>query len=157
VDIDLLCHVARRFPRASLVLLGKVTMDVERLRSLPNVHFLGRKPYAALPGYARAFDVALIPFPVSEVTLNANPLKAREYLAAGLPVVSTPIPEVEVLGECLIGKTPDEFAAHIARALAAPGPSLARSETMRRHSWRARLDEIEEHLAHFLGGGDPDI
>ena len=97
VDIDLLAHVADSFPDGSLVMLGKVTMDVSELEKRPNVHLLGRKPYADLPGYCKAFDVALIPFPVSEVTLNANPLKAREYLAAGLPVVSTAIPEVEVL------------------------------------------------------------
>ena len=64
-----------------------------RLRALPNVHFLGRKPYAALPGYCKAFDVALLPFIKNELTENANPLKLREYLAAGLPVVSTDIPE----------------------------------------------------------------
>lgn len=55
-----------------------------------------------LPGYSKGFDVAILPFPISEVTLHANPLKVREYLAAGLPVVSTPIPEVEVLGLCRI-------------------------------------------------------
>ena len=109
VDTALLAHVADRFPNGSLVLLGKVTMDVSELEQRPNVHLLGRKPYADLPAYCKAFDVAVIPFPISEVTLNANPLKAREYLAAGLPVVSTAIPEVEVLGQCLIGKDPDDF------------------------------------------------
>ena len=77
VDVDLLVHVALRFPDASLVMLGKATMDVSRLEGLPNVHLLGRKPYAELPAYCKGFDVALIPFPISEVTLNANPLKAR--------------------------------------------------------------------------------
>ena len=55
---------------------------------------LGRKAYADLPRYAKAFDVALMPFRVNELTLAANPLKVREYLAAGLPVVSTAIPDV---------------------------------------------------------------
>jgi glycosyltransferase involved in cell wall biosynthesis len=142
VDLNLLVHVAQRFPRASLVMLGKVAMDLSVLTKLPNVHLLGRKPYEALPAYCKAFDVALIPFPISEVTLNANPLKAREYLAAGLPVVSTPIPEVEVLGQCLIGSTPEEFAAKIEQALSASGPARERSETMRQHSWQSRLDEI---------------
>jgi glycosyltransferase involved in cell wall biosynthesis len=147
VDIPLLEHVARRFAHGSLVMLGKVTADVSALARLPNVHLLGRKPYASLPGYCKGFDVALIPFPVSEVTLNANPLKAREYLAAGLPVVSTPIPEVEVLGQCRIGGTPEQFAAEIEAALRNPGPSAARSDTMREHSWQARLDEVVGHLA----------
>jgi glycosyltransferase involved in cell wall biosynthesis len=150
VDVELLAHVARRFPHASLVLVGKVTRDVSALERLPNVHLLGRKPYATLPSYCKGFDAALIPFPVSEVTLNANPLKAREYLAAGLPVVSTPIPEVEVLGQCHIGATPEEFCRQIEIALAAPGPRADRSETMRDHTWGARLEEIERHLATLM-------
>jgi glycosyltransferase involved in cell wall biosynthesis len=128
-------------------MLGKITMDVSRLERLPNVHLLGRKPYADLPAYCKAFDLGLIPFPVSEVTLNANPLKAREYLAAGLPVVSTPIPEVDVLGQCLIGADPQAFVREIRAALVEPGPQVQRSETMQYESWSARLDEIREHLA----------
>jgi glycosyltransferase involved in cell wall biosynthesis len=153
IDVDLLAHVAQRFPHASLVLLGKVTMGVSALERFPNVHFLGRKPYATLPSYCKGFDVALIPFPVSAVTLNANPLKAREYLAAGLPVVSTPIPEVAVLGQCLIGSTASEFADLIEGALAVPGPAIERSESMRRQSWQARLHEIDQHLTTLLDSG----
>jgi hypothetical protein len=107
-----------------------------------------------LPAYSKGFDVAVIPFPVSEVTLNANPLKAREYLAAGLPVVSTPIPEVEVLGVCGIGRTPAEFVRRIEEALTDPGPSAARSELMRTEGWAARLDEVRGHFARLASGGE---
>jgi glycosyltransferase involved in cell wall biosynthesis len=152
VDIPLLVHVARSFPTASLVMLGKVTMDVSALTREPNIHLLGRKPYADLPAYSKGFDVALIPFPVNEVTLNANPLKAREYLASGLPVISTAIPEVEVLGSCLIGHTPDEFVSRIREALVNPGPNRARSRLMQSESWAARVEEIREHMADLATG-----
>ena len=101
IDIDLMAHVARHFSSGSMVLLGKVTTDLSpALRHHPsNVHVLGRKPFADLPSYCKGFDVAINPFPLNEVTLNSNPLKVREYLAAGLPVVSTRIPEVEVIPE----------------------------------------------------------
>jgi glycosyltransferase involved in cell wall biosynthesis len=150
VDLELMAAVARRFPAASLVVLGKVTTDVSALQSLPNVHFLGRKPYVELPGYCKAFDVALIPFVISELTLNANPLKAREYLAAGLPVVSTDLPEVDVLGQCRIGRDHEEFLHEIEVALREPGPSRERSEAVRNESWEARLTEIDQLLANFL-------
>jgi glycosyltransferase involved in cell wall biosynthesis len=147
VDVDLLAHVARRFSGGSLVLLGKVAMDLSALTGLLNVHVLGRKPYESLPSYCKGFDVALVPFPISEVTLNANPLKAREYLAAGLPVVSTPVPEVEILGLCRIAGDAETFCREIEGALRDPGPRADRSDAIARESWGARLGEICRHLA----------
>ncbi len=152
VDIPLLVQLARSFPGGSLVLLGKATMDVSPLQAEPNVYLLGRKPYESLPSYCKGFDVAVIPFPVTEVTLNANPLKAREYLAAGLPVVSTPIPEVEFLGQVHIGRTVEEFVAGVRLALREPGPSLTRSQSMATESWAARMEEVHQHLCHVTGG-----
>lgn len=147
IDIDLMVKVAQHFSGGSMVLLGKVTTDMSRLTALPNVHLLGRKPFDALPAYSKGFDVAINPFPISEVTLNANPLKVREYLAAGLPVVSTKIPEVEVLGLCRIGATPEQFIHEIEEALKDPGPTAARSETMRNESWEGRVEELRRHVA----------
>jgi glycosyltransferase involved in cell wall biosynthesis len=147
IDVDLLEHVARHFAGGSLVLLGKVTTDMSRLTSLPNVHLLGRKPFADLPAYSKGFDVAILPFPISEVTLNANPLKVREYLAAGLPVVSTKIPEVEVLGLARIAETKEDFARAIEEALGDPGPRALRSDAMKKESWEGRVEEVRQHVA----------
>jgi len=146
VDIDLMASVAERFSTGSLVALGKATTDVSSLERLPNVHLLGRKPYGALPAYCKGFDVALMPFRVNELTLNANPLKAREYLAAGLQVVSTAIPEVEAIGRCRIGRDRERFLLEVEQALLDPGPSAERSEAMRGESWEARLDQICEYV-----------
>jgi glycosyltransferase involved in cell wall biosynthesis len=149
VDLDLIAAAARRWPHGSVVLLGKVTTDVSALQSLPNVKLLGRKPYTDLPGYSKGFDVALNPFRINRLTLNTNPLKVREYLAAGLPVVSTAIPEVEILGLCRIASNAAEFLAEIEAALADPGPSAARSESMREESWQAKVNTIASHLREF--------
>lgn len=150
VDLEPLVHLAGCFPDASLVLIGKSTMDLSPLQAFPNVHILGRKPYADLPSYCRGFDAALIPFPISELTLNSNPLKAREYLAAGLPVVSTPIPEVARLPHCRIAEGPEAFALAVRAALSDPTPRAERSEAMRSESWQSRLVEIRRHLAEAL-------
>jgi glycosyltransferase involved in cell wall biosynthesis len=147
VDVELMAEVAKHFAHGSLVVLGKVTTDVSALERLPNAHLLGRKPYESLPAYCKGFDVALMPFRVNELTLNANPLKVREYLAAGLPVVSSPIPEVEVLGLCRIADGPAETIREVEAALRDPGPSRERSEAVRGEGWEARLDEIRSHLA----------
>lgn len=147
VDLDLIAAVAKKFSSGSVVMLGKATTDTSVLEQIPNVHLLGRQSYESLPGYCKGFDVALMPFRINELTLNANPLKVREYLAAGLPVVSTAIPEVEVLGLCRIGRDRDSFIHEVELALQDPGPSAARSDSMSDESWEARLDELRRCLA----------
>jgi glycosyltransferase involved in cell wall biosynthesis len=149
VDLELMAEVAKRYPNGSMVLVGKATTDTSVLEQLPNVHLLGRKPYASLPAYCKGFDVALMPFRINELTLNANPLKVREYIAAGLPVVSTAIPEVEVLGLCRIGRDHPSFIQEVELALQDPGPSVARSESIRSESWGARVDELRASLARL--------
>jgi glycosyltransferase involved in cell wall biosynthesis len=150
VDVELMAEVAKRYPHGSLVVLGKATTDTSVLKSLPNVHLLGRKPYADLPAYCKGFDVALNPFRINELTLNANPLKVREYLAAGLQVVATNIPEVALLGTCRVADTRDEFLRHVDDALRTPGPRPEISEAVRSEGWGARLGEIDRHLAAAL-------
>ena len=152
VDLELIAAVAARFTSGSVVMLGKATTDTSALAKIPNVHLLGQKAYASLPGYCKGFDVALMPFRINELTLNANPLKVREYLAAGLPVVSTAIPEVEVLGLCRIGHDRESFIREVELALQDPGPSVARSESMCGESWEARVDELRKCLAELCVG-----
>jgi glycosyltransferase involved in cell wall biosynthesis len=147
IDIDLMVHVAQHFATGSMVLLGKVTADLSRLVALPNVHLLGRKPFETLPRYCKGFDVAINPFPINEVTLNSNPLKVREYLAAGLPVVSTRIPEVEVISQVRVADTKEAFVEAIAEALGDAGPSKARSDSMRAETWEAKADEVRRAVA----------
>jgi len=151
VDLQLIRHVADSFSGGSVVLLGTSTTDMSPLSGARNVHFLGRKPYADLPRYAKAFDVALMPFKVNELTLASNPLKVREYLAAGLPVVSTAIPEVERLNVCRIGKDFDSVVREISAAISAgPGPSEVRAAQVRSEGWEARVLEMQEIVASAL-------
>ena len=157
VDVGLLAAVADRFSGGSLVLLGKTTTDVSALECRPNVHMPGRVPYGELPAYCKGFDVALLPFRINELTLSASPLKFREYLAAGLPVVSTPVPEVEALGLARVAADPDSFVREIEAALADPGPSVERSESVRDSGWAARLDEIRGHLAALRAAPAPPL
>ncbi|MFL5369514.1 MAG: asparagine synthase (glutamine-hydrolyzing), partial [Myxococcales bacterium] len=151
VDLRLIRHVADSFSGGSVVLLGTSTTDMSPLAGARNIHFLGRKPYADLPRYAKSFDVALMPFKVNELTLASNPLKVREYLAAGLPVVSTAIPEVERLSVCRIGSDFDSVVREISAAISAgPGPSEVRAAQVRSEGWEARVEEMQEIVASAL-------
>lgn len=153
VDQAAIAACARAYPQGSVVILGKVAPDtsVEKLKALPNVHFLGRRPYDALPAYCKGFDVALMPFTVNELTLNSNPLKVREYLAAGLPVVSSDIPEVRKVGLCKLAKSSADYPAKVQECLdEGAGPNRERAERIFKESWDARVDEIRGHVGQVL-------
>jgi glycosyltransferase involved in cell wall biosynthesis len=150
VDIDMFRTIAMARPDWSVVLIGKAATETASLRGISNLHILGQKPYTALPGYCRAFDVGIIPFRVNELTVRANPLKLREYLAAGLPVVSTPLPEVARYdGLVRLASTADDFRHGIEAALADRSEVARRRrvDAMRAEGWMARVEEISTLIA----------
>ena len=129
------------------------------IRGLPNVHLLGQKPHGELPAYCKGFDVGLIPYKIDERMTFVNPLKLREYLSAGLPVVSTPVPEVAALRRRSRAsrRRRRAFDAAIAQALgeASPAARARRSRAMTNETWSARVaqvvhtvDEIFERKHH---------
>ncbi len=150
LDLDLVRRVADAYPRASVVLLGKVVTSTAALDGARNVHLLGRKPYADLPAYCRGFQVALTPFKRNALALAANPLKAREYVAAGLPNVCTDLPELRAIPGCTVLADVDAFVGEVGRALSAGGPNRARSALVRGESWEAKAVEIQAHIAAAL-------
>jgi hypothetical protein len=151
------------------VLIGDSTIDLASYRALANMHFLGRKSYAELPAYCKEFDVGLIPFKINELTKAVNPIKLREYLAAGLPVVSTRLPEASLCGPWVrAAEGADDFVRAVQAELPgavggepAPGEGVsveacspvtrvtaaARSAAVSSETWPAKLDGISQHLS----------
>ncbi len=151
VDFELLAHVARARPAWQIVLLGQELCDTSAIKGLPNVHLLGQKPHDELPAYCKGFDVGMIPYRIDERMKFVNPLKLREYLSAGLPVVSTPVPEVRRYSQLAeIAATPDEFIAACERALASGNQRAARSAAMTTETWAARVATVEATLAKIV-------
>jgi glycosyltransferase involved in cell wall biosynthesis len=146
VDFELIKKIAAHFDKGSVVLIGKIAVDAEQkvkiLDGIPNVHFLGRKPYAKLPAFCKGFDVALNPFAINDLTLAANPLKVREYLAAGLETVSTDIPEVRILEHCRVGATHEDFIFQIEEAFKSKVTRARISDSIKAESWDAKIEEL---------------
>jgi glycosyltransferase involved in cell wall biosynthesis len=154
VDVDLLSTIARRRPEWHFVMIGDSTVDLSAHRALPNMHFLGPKPYVQLPAYCKGFDVGLIPFKLNELTLAVNPIKLREYLAAGLPVVSTPLPEVSLYEKYVhLAAGEDAFEQAVAKALDSQLDEQlrdARVNAMSRETWPEKVADICAALAGDL-------
>jgi hypothetical protein len=113
--------------------------------ALPNVRLLPAVPYADLPSVMGHWRAAWAPFRMNELTAAVNPLKIREYLAAGLPTFCTPLPEVEAIRGVRLGRTAQEVAAWLAAdaALDTPARRLARRLDVAPDSWSARAAELE--------------
>jgi UDP-galactopyranose mutase len=156
-DLDLLRAIAVARPEYSFVMVGPVVkIDEASLPQLPNLHYLGRKEYADLPSYLAHWDVAMMPFAMNEATRYISPTKTPEFLAAGLPVVSTPVRDVVQpygsAGFAAIAGTASEFADCIDAALAADHASIlpAIDQFLATNSWDstwARMARLESELS----------
>ncbi|HVA49102.1 MAG TPA: glycosyltransferase [Pirellulales bacterium] len=156
LDFDLLAELARRRPDWSFVFAGpQASRDFGRLQRLANVHHLGVIPYDALPEQAAWFDVGLVPFRLNALTRYVHPIKALEYLALGLPIVSSALPDLAELANVVrFAATADEWLAAIAEALTAEARST-QAVTVRRqaaaaHDWDSRAAIIVGRLMERL-------
>ena len=144
MDLRLLEDVARLRPAWTFVIVGPVVkIDPDTLPQLPNIHYLGPKTYSELPRYAAGWDVALMPFAMNESTRFISPTKTPEYLAAGLPVVSTPIVDVvrhyAHLEAVHIASGADEFVDACEQCLAL--------KSDKSEQWRHEVDAVLANLS----------
>lgn len=156
LDLGLIECLARSRPSWSFVFIGKQAINVSAFSVLPNVHFLGKRPFQELPQYGQTFDAAIIPFRIDDLTVSVSPIKLKEYLAMGKPVVSTPLPSIvdDAVTRDFVGVAGDgeEFLKLLERAIHDDSPELvfAREESMRGDTWEARVVEIGSVIQGWL-------
>ena len=157
VDYAQVRALAAARPEASIVMVGPWQTDIAAEQWPANVHFVGAKPYAELPAWVQQFDVALVPYVHSAYTRHVDPLKLLEYLAAGVPAVSSGIPEVlKFSGVVEIGDGLEGFIAAVARAEVRSGAAEreARQAVARANTWEVRavaFVEFADRLATASG------
>ena len=161
-DIELLGKLAEMRPNLSFVMIGPVVkISEEDLPRRENIYYLGGKDYKELPDYIAGWDVAMMPFAMNESTRFISPTKTPEYLAAGRPVVSTPIKDVVTPygeeGLVFIADSADAFAAAIDDALALDRDDLRRraSEFLEDMSWDKTYTAMAEIIDELVSKNAP--
>ncbi len=148
IDLPLIEGLARARPKWSFVMVGPVKTSVRTLRRLPNVTLIGERPHEEIPAFLAGFDVAIIPYRVTPAMAAASPVKLREYLEAGLPVISVDVPEVHSFAPRVqVASGIEGFLREIEGALARRRP---RRRIPKGESWDERASEMIARMDQAL-------
>jgi glycosyltransferase involved in cell wall biosynthesis len=157
MDMELVAALAEPRPAWQLLVIGPVVkVDPAAVPRMPNIHWLGPRPYAELPRYLAGWDLGFMPFAPNESTRFISPTKTPEFLAAGLPLVSTPVADVVRdygdAGLVEIAAGPEAFARRVEALLARPREAWLRRVDRRlaTQSWDATWGEMETLVRHAL-------
>jgi UDP-galactopyranose mutase len=158
LDLEIVDRLAQAHPDWQIVLVGPVVkIDPQALPQRPNIHYFGQRSYDELPRYLAGWDVCLLPFARNDATRFISPTKTLEYIAAELPIVSTPITDVaQPYGDIVyLGGTPDEFLAACEAALASSSEERAlRATDMRKvlagTSWHVTVNAMDRLLGQAM-------
>ena len=152
-DVDSVAQMARDHPGWKFVLVGRMEdQRILKLNEYANVVFVGEVPHSDIAEHLADWDVAMIPFLVNDLTVATNPIKLYEYFSAGLPVVSSRLPEVELYPDLVyIADTPQEFSAMLARAVQEDTSLRTRRVSVsRRETWSARAELLLELITPLV-------
>lgn len=152
MDYEAIRALSTAFPGGTVLLVGPVTkVDPAELPQAPNIRYTGQRAYGQLPGYLKAFDVALVPFADNEATRYLSPTKTLEYFAGLKPVVSSPVKDVvENYADIVrLARTPDEYVAAVRAALTEDNAERARRglEKANEKTWDAIVAEMTALVA----------
>lgn len=149
-DSDVTEYIADQKPQWSIVLIGHASgYYTKKLKAYKNIHFLGEKPYTKLPKYLYWFDVCIIPFKITDLTLSTNPVKFYEFISSGKPVVSSKLPELLPYANLLyLSESKEEFLKNIELALKESNEDLKkkRIEIAKSNDWDYRFKDIYRYI-----------
>jgi len=155
VDLDCLHELASQMPQLQLLMIGPVKTNVDRLTAMPNVHFLGPKPYTDLPAYLQAMDALLIPYILDDETTSKGPLKIRECLATGKPTVARTIPDLRQFADVVyLYDDRSGFIEATKTALTTQDPNLTRRmhQRIRSETWQNRVHHVLGRIDELTNG-----
>jgi glycosyltransferase involved in cell wall biosynthesis len=157
IDVELVAAAAKIATDLEFVFVGPIMTDVGALRELPNVHFIAPVPHAEVMRYMARFDAGILPYVLNVYTAHILPAKLKEYLAAGLPVVATRLPEICRFAEehedvVTFAGDAETFAAALRSVIGQSGPAHVerRAEVARRYDWTTQIDSMRSSMEKAL-------
>lgn len=146
-DIKAVRALADAFPHHTIVLVGGDAVGAkEALRSYKNVRLTGEVAYAEVARYVATFDVGLLPFTTRPLTHGTNPVKVYEYLAAGVPVAASPLPEMEAFGNSVTIVRDGDWINAVRGLLETPPNVAALQAFAANHTWEHRTEELLDFI-----------
>ena len=150
-DQDLICEAANRLPGWDFVIIGPTSVGFSRLVDHGNIHMLGPRAHNELPGYIQHWSVAMLPFRQTPQIHACNPLKLREYLASGTPVVTTYFPALHGYEDLVsIGTSTEGFIRAIEDSRNLEGRHEIGQRRVANETWSQRANKINELLETLL-------
>ncbi|MEA2326118.1 MAG: hypothetical protein QOE68_1077, partial [Thermoanaerobaculia bacterium] len=157
IDVAMMTEVARLAPELNFVFIGPVAADVTRLAAYANVRFLGPVSHDDIVTYTASFDVGILPYVLTDYTADVMPVKLKEYLAAGVPVVATHLPEIcrfadQHPGTISFAGTPETFADALRLAIAQDTATAVerRIEIARHYDWNVQMSRMSAWMENAL-------
>ncbi len=155
IDQELLIEIADKLPDWELMLVGPTLVDASELLNRPNVRVLAAQPHSALPAFVQHWDAAILPFKDTAQIRACNPLKLREYLASGTPILSTPFPALEDYNEHVYSIQSSVHAVDVLTGLQKTETKvrrIARQQSVQDESWEQRAVQIRAQLSRLVVG-----
>jgi glycosyltransferase involved in cell wall biosynthesis len=157
IDVALLTEVAGLAPDLSFVFVGPVTADVRHLAARANVRFLGAVPHADVVKYTASFDAGILPYVLTDYTADVMPMKLKEFIAAGLPIVSTHLPEIcrfadQNPGVISFARDAAMFAGALRAAVASDSPASVerRMAIAQQYDWTVQISQMSAWMENAL-------
>ena len=155
IDLELIKYIALKRPEWNFVFIGRIDFPENPCHNMINVHFLGKKTYNDLPLYGARFSIGIMPYkPNHRMNINCNPLKLREYLSIGIPIVSAQLPQVELFNDVVsIANTPEEYISSIEKLLMEKDLikyKKLRQDRVKGATWDARFSKVFSIVQQYI-------
>lgn len=151
LDWEIIRFAVENNPSYNFVFIGPKYNEFQIPVKSTNIFFIGRKEYDVLPEYLQFFDVCLIPFKITDMTEGSDPIKFFEYMSAGKPVVTTPLPEVVSSGLAYVGGDAQSFSRMIVKALGEKSVGVEkRIEFAQKNSWQNRAKYAADIIDAYI-------